>query len=125
MKHHFSFLSAVLVLAAAGRAAEPAPASLAASTDRALRHLSTAAGEDVSDRKIELKKGDRILFFGDSLTELAGREEPKKLVTKGYVRIVREKVDDNNVRVSQLSQEVDALRQAIQQAGARTSTRRG
>jgi tol-pal system protein YbgF len=38
------------------------------------------------------------------------------------LRIVREKVDDNNVRVSQLSQEVDALRQAIQQAGAKAST---
>jgi tol-pal system protein YbgF len=40
----------------------------------------------------------------------------------GDLRIVREKVDDNNVRVSQLTQEVDALRQAIQQAGARAST---
>jgi len=31
------------------------------------------------------------------------------------LRIVREKVDDNNVRISSLSQEVDALRQAVQQ----------
>jgi len=38
--------------------------------------------------KVELKKGDRILFFGDSLTYLAGIEGPKKYVTKGYVRIV-------------------------------------
>src|SRR5262245_20890240 len=30
--------------------------------------------------------------------------------------IVREKVDDNNVRVGSLSQEVDALRQLVQQA---------
>jgi len=42
------------------------------------------------DRQIELKKGDRILFFGDSLTELAGNEQPRKFVSKGYVRIVRE-----------------------------------
>jgi len=34
--------------------------------------------------------------------------------------IVREKVDDNNVRVGSLSQEVDALRQLVQQALART-----
>jgi lysophospholipase L1-like esterase len=39
---------------------------------------------------VELKKGDRIIFFGDSLTALAGKEEPKKYVTKGYVRIVQE-----------------------------------
>jgi tol-pal system protein YbgF len=37
------------------------------------------------------------------------------------LRIVREKVDDSNVRISSLSQEVDALRQALQQqAVART-----
>jgi tol-pal system protein YbgF len=35
--------------------------------------------------------------------------------------IVREKVDDNNVRVGSLAQEVDALRQLVQQALARTS----
>src|SRR5712692_2888584 len=32
------------------------------------------------------------------------------------LRIVREKVDDNNVRVASLTQELDALRQAVQQA---------
>src|SRR5215467_2362851 len=35
------------------------------------------------------------------------------------LNIVREKVDDNNVRVGSLSQEVDALRQLVQQALAR------
>jgi tol-pal system protein YbgF len=35
------------------------------------------------------------------------------------LRVVREKVDDNNVRVGSLSQEVDALRQLVQQALAR------
>src|SRR5690349_4192212 len=49
-----------------------------------------AAGDDPADRKVELKKGDFIIFFGDSLTELAGKEEPKQYVSKGYVRIVRE-----------------------------------
>src|SRR5438552_1183662 len=53
--------------------------------------LCAIAAED--DRKVELKKGDRILFFGDSLTYLAGKEEPKKFVTKGYVRIVQETLD--------------------------------
>lgn len=49
-----------------------------------------AADDELADKKVELKKGDRIIFFGDSLTALAGSEEPKKHVTKGYVRIVRE-----------------------------------
>jgi lysophospholipase L1-like esterase len=39
---------------------------------------------------VTVKDGDRIIFLGDSLTYLGGKEEPKKLVTKGYVRIVKE-----------------------------------
>ena len=35
------------------------------------------------------------------------------------VRVIREKLDDNNVRLGSLSQEVDALRQALQQAASR------
>jgi tol-pal system protein YbgF len=39
------------------------------------------------------------------------------------LRVVREKVDDNNVRVSSLTQELEALRQAVQQQSApRTTT---
>jgi lysophospholipase L1-like esterase len=52
---------------------------------------AAAAAQD--NRKVTLKKGDRILFFGDSLTYLAGKEEPKKYVTKGYTRIVQEALD--------------------------------
>jgi len=48
------------------------------------------AQENVAARQIALKKGDKIVFFGDSLTSLAGEEWPKEHVTKGYVRIVRE-----------------------------------
>jgi isoamyl acetate esterase len=55
-----------------------------------------AANQDKPDTKVELKKGDRILFFGDSLTALAGNEEPKKYVTKGYVRIVRETLQETH-----------------------------
>lgn len=32
------------------------------------------------------------------------------------VRVIREKLDDNNVRISSLTQEVDAMRQSVQQA---------
>ncbi len=58
--------------------------------------VSRAAAEDPADRKIELKKGDRIIFFGDSLTYLAGKEEPKNIVTKGYVRIVQETLNETH-----------------------------
>lgn len=38
------------------------------------------------------------------------------------VRVIREKIDDNNVRLGSLSQEVDALRQALQQRAAPAAT---
>jgi tol-pal system protein YbgF len=38
------------------------------------------------------------------------------------VRIIREKLDDNNVRIGSLTQEVDSLRQSVQQMGTRPST---
>jgi lysophospholipase L1-like esterase len=57
------------------------------------------AGDDPTDKRVELKKGDRIIFFGDSLTALAGQEAPKEHVTKGYVRIVRETLKDKGVEV--------------------------
>jgi TolA-binding protein len=37
------------------------------------------------------------------------------------VRIIREKLDDNNVRIGSLTQEVDSLRQSVQQMSARPS----
>lgn len=52
--------------------------------------------EDLAAKKVKLKQGDRIIFFGDSLTALAGQEEPKKYVTKGYVRLVREKLQETH-----------------------------
>lgn len=56
-----------------------------------------AANDDPANRQVTLKKGDRIIFFGDSLTSLAGQEAPKdKGVTKGYVRIVRETLQEKH-----------------------------
>jgi TolA-binding protein len=37
------------------------------------------------------------------------------------VRVIREKLDDNNVRIGSLTQEVDSLRQSLQQAVSRPS----
>jgi len=37
------------------------------------------------------------------------------------VRVIREKLDDNNVRIGSLTQEVDSLRQSVQQIGSRPS----
>src|SRR5262249_57710953 len=47
-------------------------------------------------KQVELKKGDRIVFLGDSLTFLGGKEEPKQHVTKGFVRIVRETLNEKH-----------------------------
>ena len=52
------------------------------------------ADDDPASVTVQLKKGDRILFFGDSLTQLAGQEQPKQHVTKGYVRVVRETLEE-------------------------------
>jgi lysophospholipase L1-like esterase len=49
--------------------------------------------DDVASAKVQLKASDSIIFFGDSLTALAGQEAPKERVTKGYVRIVREELE--------------------------------
>ena len=59
--------------------------------------ISTACGQDdPAAAKIPLKANDFIIFFGDSLTSLAGQEAPKEHVTKGYVRIVRDKLDETH-----------------------------
>jgi lysophospholipase L1-like esterase len=52
--------------------------------------LTAMSAEDLATKQVELKPGDKIIFFGDSLTSLAGDERPKEHVTKGYVRIVNE-----------------------------------
>jgi len=52
-----------------------------------------AAEDDPAHKQVELKKGDKIIFFGDSLTALAGIDGPKdKGVTRGYVRIFRDAI---------------------------------
>jgi len=62
-----------------------------------------AGEDDPAQATVMLKKGDSIIFFGDSLTALAGQEAPKEHVTKGYVRIVRETLEkthaDHQVKV--------------------------
>jgi lysophospholipase L1-like esterase len=52
---------------------------------------------DPAAATVTLKKNDFLIFFGDSLTELAGKEEPKKYVVKGYVRIVREELEKSHI----------------------------
>jgi lysophospholipase L1-like esterase len=58
--------------------------------------LGARGDEDPAERKVELKKGDHIIFFGDSLTAYAGQDGPKPHATKGYVRIVRETLNDKH-----------------------------
>jgi len=57
---------------------------------------SASADEDLAAKQVALKKGDRIIFFGDSLTNLAGEEKPREHVTKGYVRTVRDTLQANH-----------------------------
>src|SRR6185369_10351569 len=55
-------------------------------------------GTDPSSRQVQLKKGDRIIFFGDSLTALAIKDSnvPEG---KGYVPVVRAALKDRGVEV--------------------------
>jgi lysophospholipase L1-like esterase len=57
-----------------------------------------AADDDPAQKQIELKKGDKIIFFGDSLTALAVKDKnvPEG---KGYVPLVREALKDKGVEV--------------------------
>jgi len=52
--------------------------------------FNASADDDHAARQVELKKGDRIIFFGDSLTSLAVDDTSGKHFTKGYVQTVRE-----------------------------------
>ena len=59
--------------------------------------FALAADDDPATRQVELKKGDKIIFFGDSLTALAGVDGPKeKGVTRGYVRIFRDAIRERH-----------------------------
>src|SRR5262245_50541727 len=58
---------------------------------------ATGADADPAQMQVALKQGDRIIFFGDSLTALAGVDGPKERgVTKGYVRIFRDAIRDKH-----------------------------
>jgi lysophospholipase L1-like esterase len=57
-----------------------------------------AADEDPARMTVELKKGDKVIFFGDSLTALAVKDAhvPEG---KGYVPLVREALKEKGVEV--------------------------
>jgi lysophospholipase L1-like esterase len=58
---------------------------------------AAGADDDPAQKQVELRRGDRIIFFGDSLTSLAGIDGPKERgVTKGYVRIVRDAIRERH-----------------------------
>lgn len=57
------------------------------------------AGEDDPTKKqVELKKGDKVIFFGDSLTALAVKDT-RVPEGSGYVPLVREALKDKGVEV--------------------------
>jgi len=57
-----------------------------------------AADDDPATKQVELKKGDKIIFFGDSLTALAIKDKNVP-DGKGYVPLVREALKDKGVEV--------------------------
>lgn len=61
-----------------------------------------AADDDPAQKQIALKKGDKIIFFGDSLTALAIKDKnvPEG---KGYVPLVREALKDKGVQVDAIA----------------------
>ena len=56
------------------------------------------ADDDPAEMKYELKKGDKIIFLGDSLTALAVKDG-RVPEGKGYVPLVREALKDKGVEV--------------------------
>src|SRR5262245_621429 len=54
--------------------------------------------QEPADLQIELKKGDKIIFFGDSLTQLAIKDS-RVPEGKGYVPLVRAALKDRGVEV--------------------------
>jgi lysophospholipase L1-like esterase len=64
----------------------------------ALAPLARAAEDDPAAKTVELKKGDKVIFFGDSLTALAVKDA-KVPEGKGYVPLVREALKDKGVEV--------------------------
>jgi lysophospholipase L1-like esterase len=53
---------------------------------------------EAAGKKVELRKGDRVVFFGDSLTALAVKD-PRVREGKGYVPLVREALKEMGVEV--------------------------
>jgi lysophospholipase L1-like esterase len=60
--------------------------------------LLSAQETNPADQTVELKKGDKVLFFGDSLTALAIKDKnvPEG---KGYVPLVRDALKEKGVEV--------------------------
>lgn len=61
-----------------------------------LAAMAVAIRPVCANDKVALKKGDRILFFGDSLTFYGGTDAPKNHVTTGYVKLVQEALDKSH-----------------------------
>ena len=60
--------------------------------------VARATADDSAAKQVELKKGDKVLFFGDSLTALAVKDRHVP-TGKGYVPLVREALKDKGVEV--------------------------
>src|SRR5687767_8432973 len=80
---------------------------------------------DPASRQIALKKGDRVIFFGDSLTALA-MKDPNVPEGKGYVPLVRAALQDRGVEIDAVAtgghKVTDLLKRVDQNVLARKPT---
>src|SRR6266542_3439164 len=88
-------------------------------------HARAQERTDPASRQVQLKKGDRIIFFGDSLTAFAIKDSnvPEG---KGYVPVVRAALKDRAVEVDAVAtgghKVTDLLKRVDQDVLARKPT---
>src|SRR5215468_7070922 len=124
-------LSALLSLACVGTLALPAPAAAADKETRQMMADIRILQEQ--SQQLQNQISALIATLNDSIKAVNARMEEqtnanrKSMADQKVVidtisndlRVLREKVDDNSVRVGSLGQEIDALRQSVSAAGTR------
>lgn len=118
-------LAGLLVLAAA----LAVPAGTAAQSRREMQMMADIRMLQEQTQQLQQQLQAALAQIGDTLKQLATRMDEQNAATRkafadqklivdqlsGDLRVVRERMDDTNVRITSLSQEVEALRLAIPQ----------
>lgn len=118
------------LLALLGALAVAAPA--AAQSRREMQMMADIRMLQEQTQQLQQQLQAALAQIGDNLKQLSARLDDQTATTRkafadqklvvdqlgGDLRVVRERVDETNLRITSLSQEVEALRLAIPQAGA-------